>query len=283
MNTLGELLDEGTALLAEKLVPHPRRDALLLLGKALGREAWWVLAHPEEIVDDSAVELFRRDVDLRCHRIPLQYIRGFHEFWGLKIYVGPGVLVPRPETEHLVEEALKLIDGLPRPAILEAGTGSGCVLKALAEERPDARLVGIDRSPDALPWAMRNVGARKNCLVVRADFQNTPPVKNIDLLCSNPPYIADDEWDGLPPEIKDFEPPGALRCGGDPLEPYRSLARFALACLRPGGFLTAELGVAQAKRARALRTIHPDFEWVRGVRDYGRRLRVAIWKKKSDQ
>lgn len=269
---------EASARMRDAGVPHPRRDALLLLSDALGRDKAWVLAHPDASVPEGSRGLLAGSLGRRLRREPLQYIRGFHEFWGLRIRVGPGCLVPRPETEHLVEEAVGLLRGIRRPRVAEVGCGSGCVLLALAGERSDALLAGLDLSREALAWSRRNCGGTPRILLLRGDLGAGSPLKGLDLLVSNPPYIADWEWDSLPPEVRDFEPEGALRCGAEPLGPYRALAEWAVRCVRPGGHLAAEVGVAQARRASALRRLHPRLAWVRSVPDYSGRLRVVVWR-----
>lgn len=276
--TAGGWIAEASARLRDAGVPHPRRDALLLLSDALGRDKAWVLAHPEApLPGDSRVSLAEA-LGKRLHREPLQYIRGFHEFWGLHIQVGPGCLVPRPETEHLVEESLDLLRGIPEPRVAEVGCGSGCVLLALVHARPESAFAGIELSHGALAWARRNCGESPRILLIRGDLGGEPPLRGLDLLVSNPPYVSDDEWEGLPPEVRCFEPEEALRCGADPLGPYRRLAKWAARCVRSGGHLVAEVGVAQARRASALRRLHPGLVWVRSVRDYAGRLRVVIWR-----
>lgn len=149
---------------------------------------------------------------------------------------------------------------------------------ALAVERPDALLVGVESEPQALAWSRMNL-TQERVLLVRGDLDQPAPLRGLDLLVSNPPYITDAEWDGLQPEVRDFEPSSALRCGTDALGPYRVLASLAASALRPEGFLLCELGVAQARRATALRRLHPDLVWKEGFRDLARRLRVAVWQR----
>lgn len=273
----GEWLAGAASLLREAGIPHPRRDALLLLSDALGKDKALVLAHAETALSDEIRDHLDGQLARRRGREPLQYIRGRHEFWGMPVRVGSGCLVPRPETEHLVREALDLLRPISRPRVAEAGVGSGCVLMALAADLPDGLYWGADRSGEALAWARCNCGPFQNVGLVRGDLDGPPPFKDLDLLVSNPPYVTDSEWGGLPPEVRDHEPAGALRCGADPLGIYRRLAVWATTSLKAGGFLVVELGVAQARRASALRRLHPELEWVRGVRDYGGRLRVATW------
>lgn len=276
--TLGEWLDLAARDLREAGVEEPRRDAVLLFAHASGLEKAYLLAHPELPVPPAAFLLAGELLARRARREPLQYITGTQEFWGLPVRVGTGCLIPRPETEHLVEVALRLLEGRERPVVAEMGTGSGCVLMALAKERPDARLVGVEREALALAWTRSNL-PRESVMLLRADMEDQPPLRGLDLIVSNPPYITDAEWDGLQPEVKNFEPSSALRCGADPLGPYRALASLAASALLSKGLLVCELGVAQARRAAALRHLHPDLVWKEGSRDLARRLRVAVWQR----
>ena len=277
--TTGEWIERAQSQLRQAGVDDPRRDAVLLLARVRGSDKAHILAHPEQILRveerSRADGLLRR----RNRREPLQYILGVQEFWGLEVNVGPGCLIPRPETEHLVEATLAVLKGRAAPAVAEVGTGSGCVLMALGAERPDARLVGIERDLQALNWSRANLAGVPRAMLCQGDFNAAPPLRELDALVSNPPYIADDEWEELQPEVRDFEPQGALRCGSEPLAPYRALADWAGQSLKPGGFLLCELGVAQARRAAALRHIHDGLIWSEGVRDLAGRLRVAVWKR----
>lgn len=277
--TCGEWLNRAVRGLRAAGAEDARRDALLLLAHASGLEKARLLAHPEWPMPSATASAADDLLARRARREPLQYITGTQEFWGLPVRVGTGCLIPRPETEHLVETALRLLKGREHPAVAEVGTGSGCVLMALAKERPDARLVGVEREAAALSWSRLNLPER-GVLLLRADLCDPPPLRGLDLLVSNPPYITDAEWAGLQPEVRDYEPISALRCGADALGPYRALAAWAAETLTPNGFLLAELGVAQARRAAALRRLHPELAWKEGVRDLAGSLRVAAWVRK---
>jgi release factor glutamine methyltransferase len=277
--TAGAWMEEASARLRAERAPHPRRDALLLLSDVLGQDKAIVLAHGEVRLSSDILGRLDMALSRRLGREPLQYIRGFHEFWGLRVLVGPGCLVPRPETEHLVHESLEALRGIPRPRVAEVGAGSGCILMALAQERPDGLFWGVERSGDALAWASQNCAPYQNVRLLRGDLEGIPVLRGLDLLVSNPPYITDGEWEGLPPEVRGHEPSQALRCGGEALGIYRRLAQWAAGGLRTGGTLVVELGVAQARRASSLRRLHPALEWVRGTRDYAGRLRVAVWRR----
>jgi len=277
--TVGEWLAAAEAKLRTAKAPNPSRDALLLASHVLQRDKAAVLAHPEAPIQASAVLELESLLGRREKREPLQYIRGVHEFWGLLVRVGPGCLIPRPETEHLVEATLAAVRQIKAPKILEVGTGSGCVLMALGKERPDAVLVGVEKEPEALVWSYRNLGWMAAVQLMAGDLALDPPVTGFDAIVSNPPYITNAEWKSLPPEVRRYEPAAALRCGREPLGPYRQLAGWAELALNRGGSLLCELGTAQARRASALRHLSPSLRWVEGVRDLSGRLRVGVWRK----
>jgi release factor glutamine methyltransferase len=278
--TAGAWLEQATSKLRRAGIADARRDALMLLSAASVRSKETLLAHPESDLPQAAVSVADALLGRRAAREPLQYILGVQEFWGLPVRVGPGCLIPRPETEHLVETALLLLRDQLHPKVAEVGTGSGCVLLALAEERPDARLTGIELEEAAHRWSRLNLVGRAKIHLLRGDVGEPPPTGGFDLVLSNPPYVTDEEWGDLAPEVRDHEPASALRCGEEPLGPYRALADWAVAALKPGGFLACELGVAQARRAGALRRLHPELTWRQGVRDLAGRLRVAVWEKR---
>lgn len=277
--TAGSWLERATSKLRRAGIADPRRDALMLLSAASVRSKETLLSHPESDLPQAAVSVADALLNRRAAREPLQYILGVQEFWGLPVRVGPGCLIPRPETEHLVETALLLLRDRFHPKVAEVGTGSGCVLLALAEERPDARLTGLELEDAALRWSRLNLVGRARVQLLSGDMGDVPPVRGLDLVLSNPPYVTDEEWGELAPEVRDHEPASALRCGDEPLGPYRALASWAAAALMPGGFLACELGVAQARRAAALRRLHPRLAWRQGVRDLAGRLRVGVWEK----
>lgn len=279
--TVGEALREGTARLSAAGVENPGLDALLLLSDVLRLDKAVLLAHPEREVSPGSAGSYFAWIGRRCAREPLQYIRGVQEFWGLPIRVGPGCLIPRPETEHLVEIALDKLKEVRDPRVAEIGVGSGCVLAALSMERPDGVYVGVDVSLEALAWASLNLAGRPGVLLVRSDLADSSPLSNLDMILSNPPYVTPGEWPDLPPEVAGHEPEKALLCASDDaIEPYRALCAWGAEALRPGGNLVVELGAVQASIAGRLRAIHESLEWEGMDRDLAQRLRVASWRKK---
>ncbi len=211
------------------------------------------LRAPERALNEDQAATLAALVGRRAAREPIAYILKQREFYGLDFEVGPGVLVPRPETELLVEAGLAaLSDGPAR--ILDLGTGSGCILAALLTERPAAFGVGVDRSTAALRVARRNLdrhGLAKRAALVRGDWGRALE-GGFDLVVANPPYITAFEHDGLDADVRAFEPRAALVGGEDGLDAYRAIAGDLPRLLRPGGMVALEVGRGQVEAVRGL-------------------------------
>jgi len=224
-----------TARLRKAGIENPRLETRVLLDHAQG-------ARLEELLER------------RCAREPLAYVLGEKEFWSLSFAVGPGALVPRPETETLVEAALKNFpDSNSALNILDLGTGSGCLLLTLLRLFPKARGVGVDASPYALNWASANaerLGVEARCKLGSGDW-GRDVVGRFDLIVSNPPYVTRAEMAELAPELA-FEPAGALDGGEDGLEAYRALVPQLRGLLVPGGVVLLEIGANQAAAVTAI-------------------------------
>ena len=250
--TILKVLKWTTGYLAERGIEGGRLDAELLLTDLLDLDRVGLYLNFDRPLSAEELGRYRERVARRARREPLQYILGRAEFWSLPFRVSPAVLVPRPETEVLVEEAL--LRTAPNANILDIGTGSGAIAVALAHELPEARITGIDISPEALAIAAENV--RANGVAERVDLQladlNQLTTGPFDIVVANPPYIADGDLAGLMPEVRDFEPTLALKGGPDGLDSYRALARQAVELLVPGGWLLLEVGIAQAEAVRDL-------------------------------
>jgi release factor glutamine methyltransferase len=216
---------------------------------ACDRAGFVVRLRDEEPVDFGAA--YTALVDRRCRREPVAYIVGEREFWGLPFEVTPAVLIPRPETELIVEEALGLFRGSHEPAVIvDAGTGSGCLAVALALEFAHAHVIATDISEAALAVARRN--AARNGAGDRIDFRAGdllgPVTETAELIVSNPPYVASGDAAGLVPEVRDHEPHVALFAGDDGLSMFGRLFPSAAPRLRPGGRLIVEVGYDQDDR-----------------------------------
>lgn len=258
-------------------IPHPAREARLLLAHVLRVDEARILARPERPLDRAEEESFAALVARRAAGEPSAYLLGRREFYGRTFAVDGRVLVPRPETEHLVEAALAL--DLPNaPRILDVGTGSGCVAVTLALELPGARVVATDRSAAALAVARLNAATlAPTVLLVAADLAGGLDPAAFDLVVSNPPYIAASEVPALPIDVRDHEPRAALVPGPTGLEAYERLL-LQLRDLRPGTPLAVEVGAGQAGAVAALFEAG-GFRHQRTIQDYAGIPRVVIGRR----
>ncbi len=248
--TVREALEAARVELERAGCPSPRVNAELLLAHALGVSRTGLYAAPERTLAIAEAELLAALVARRAGREPLAYVLGEWGFRGLTLAVDSRVLVPRPETEVVVEHALARLDGFPKPHVLDVGTGSGAIALALASERPDARVVATDLSADALAVAAANrdrLGLGERVELVRGDLaagQEGP----FDLVISNPPYVLPADLGELEPEVLDHEPRLALVDEGQ----TGGIARAALDLLRPGGWLVLECSDRRGDAVAAL-------------------------------
>lgn len=258
--TIADALREGATRLRVAGVEEARRDAGSLLSHATGRDRAYLITHADEELTPAQLKAFDSSIARRADGEPLQYLTGVQEFYGLDFEVTPEVLIPRPETELLVETALEILKEADSPLVCDVGTGSGCIAVALLHERRDARAVALDISADALHVAGRNaarngVGDRLELLVsdcfdaLRSDERRGV---RFDLIASNPPYIAEDEIASLQREVREHEPRGALTPGGDGLSVIRRLVADAPEFLKPRGHLLIEIGFDQHERVASL-------------------------------
>ncbi len=258
-------LKQGMTQLRQARVPSHTLAAELLLMHVLRRDRAWLYAHPEEAVEPAQAEQFFRLVERRIAGTPTQYLTGRQEFWGLEFEVTPDVLIPRPETEHVIEVALARLGpaqagGRVEPRkeplalrVAEVGTGSGCLAVALARELPGATVFATDISPAALAVARRNAarhGVADRIHFLQGNlldaFRSAPLATRhsslvFDLIVSNPPYVGRGEAAQLPREVREHEPEQALFAGEQGGEIYAPLIRQAEGLLRHGGFLVLEL------------------------------------------
>lgn len=258
--TIAEALREAATALRVAGLDEPRREAGSLLSHATGRDAAFLITHADERLTPAVSAAFRDAVARRASGEPFQYIAGRQEFYGLEFEVTPDVLIPRPETELLVETALELLKGTDAPLVCDVGTGSGCIAVTLLHERADARGFALDISDGALGVAGRNaerhgVSGRLRLLVsdcfdalVAGEHEGV----RFDLVASNPPYIAESDLEGLQREVREHEPRGALTPGGDGLSVIRRLVAESPRFIKPGGHLLIEIGFEQHERVAAL-------------------------------
>jgi release factor glutamine methyltransferase len=254
LSVLDSLLERGTAQLRRGGVESARLEARLLLAAVLGVTQEELIAG-QGVPNPQVMMRYETLLRRRLAREPLAYILGFREFWSLNFAVGSGVLIPRPETELLVEEALR---SFPDPQaeldVLDLGTGSGCLLLSFLSERPGAQGIGVDISNDALAYAAHN--ARHLGLSIRAGFRHgrwaADLSERFDVVFINPPYIVHDDIAKLEPEVAHYEPTGALSGGADGLSSYREVARSLQQAVRPGGRAFVEIGHGQADAVREI-------------------------------
>ncbi|MDR3438577.1 peptide chain release factor N(5)-glutamine methyltransferase [Telmatospirillum sp.] len=250
MTRSGDILLHLTERLRSAGVEQARLDARLLLAYALGVSGTDVFSHPERVLSADDEERVLTVAERRIRREPMSHILGRREFWSMDFKVTADTLDPRPDTETLVEAVLERIDDRQAPLdLLDLGTGTGCILLALLSELPTASGVGVDGSLAALAVAREN--ARTHGLSHRAGFVlgdwGRGIERRFDIILSNPPYIPDDDIDGLEAEVALFEPRTALAGGPDGLDCYRALAPDVFRLLKPGGFAALEVGKGQAE------------------------------------
>ena len=300
---LKDALRSAIAMLEENHVGSPRMNAEVLLMFVLGCDRAYLYAHPERELSAGEQDRYDEGLEQRARGVPAQYITGHQEFWGLDFIVGPAVLIPRPETEHLVEAVLELCKVLPhpiaptpgatrvgqppslagddivfQPRIVDIGTGSGCVALALASELPQAEIHATEISADALEIARAN--AARLGLAERVAFHCTDLLQGItgqfDIVASNPPYVGESEFDKVQLEVRKFEPRCAVFAGADGMDVIRRLASQAGAAVKPGGYLAMEIGYSQEA---AVREVLRGWQEVRAVADLQGIPRVVLAKK----
>jgi release factor glutamine methyltransferase len=247
----GEALQAARARLAATS-RNPRRDAEVLIAHVLRCDQAALLTHPERLLSPAESDQLESFLKRRLASEPMQYITGSQEFFGLLFEVTPDVLIPRPETEHLVEAALEHIGG-EAVRILDVGTGSGAIAVSLAHARPQSHVTAVDLSPAALEVARRN--AQRHGVLDRVTFLQSNLLAAVDgpdfdLVVSNPPYIAEGEV--LETQVSNYEPQSALYAGPTGLEVYERLIPEARKVLKPGGWLLLEIGFGQQPAVEAL-------------------------------
>ncbi|MFE4470411.1 peptide chain release factor N(5)-glutamine methyltransferase [Leifsonia sp. NPDC056824] len=260
-STVRSLRDETVAALAQAGVPDPEVDADLLVAFVLGvgRGRVQALVVMDATIDPADALRVRELTARRATREPLQHITGTAPFRSLELAVGPGVFVPRPETEQVVQFAIDALRAVPsaEPVGVDLGTGSGAIALAMATEVPHARVYAVEKSPEAFAWTRRNVESvgATNLQAVLGDLADALPELDgtVDVVISNPPYVPDD---AIPrdPEVRLFDPAAALYGGADGLDVVRVISGVARRLLRPGGTLVLEHGELQGASIRELLT-----------------------------
>lgn len=277
--TLRVLRAEARERLSQAGIQNAAQEADWLLCHASGHSAAALLAHQDSPLDEEARVRLELELCRRESGEPIQYILGSAPFRDLELEVGPGVLVPRPETELLVDLALSLLPG-DGFVFLDWGTGSGCIAASILLERPRAFGLLAERNPQSLSCAWRNLrrlGLLGRALLIHSRTPGDLPVDaECDLVVSNPPYIPTEAIDGLMRDVRDFEPRMALDGGADGLDCYRALFGAAPLWLKPGGLLVLEMG--DAHQAELLEGHSDRFDFLRGVLDFSAITRCMAWR-----
>lgn len=273
MTSIAQALTRATQILNDAGVPEARREAGSLLSFILAKDRTFLISHADDQLSDDALRRFQEGVERRAGGEPLQYITGVQDFYGREFRVTPDVLIPRPETELLVEAAIELAED--RSSICDVGTGSGCIAITLLCELRDARVAAVDKSAPALEIAKLN--ARNHAVVDRIDFAISDCFSALDagrdqfdMVVSNPPYVSAEMMAGLQREVRDHEPLLALSPGADGLSVIRRLMLEAPAYLRSEGHLIMEIGFDQGEVVKGLvdeslwhlRDIKPDLQGI---------------------
>ena len=281
---LKQAVDSAYQFFLQNDVPSPRLNAELLLMFVLGCDRAYLYAHPERELNAEEQSCYDEVTRERARGCPTQYITGHQEFWGLDLIVTPAVLIPRPETEHVVETVLELMKDRPpseRLRLVDVGTGSGCIALALATELPQAEIHACDISEEALEIARVNAARLRlgyRVLVRRSDLLSIYAGEQFDFVVCNPPYVGESEADKVQKQVREFEPKSAVFCGHEGLEIYKRLIPEAHAVLNPGGWLVMEIGFS---REAEIRSLLQGWEGVQTTPDLQGIPRVVAARKRS--
>ena len=280
--TVREILNEATRELETAGMETARLDAEVLLAFCLNCDRLEFLKNPDMQISKSQLAVFNKLVSRRLKWEPVAYITGRKEFWSFTLEVNKGVLIPRPDTEIILEEALAVGKNIIAPRIADIGTGSGAIALALAKELPEPKITAMDISRAALKVAKknaRNLKLGKNIEFLKGDL--FAPVKGLfDIIVSNPPYISAAEYEELPRGVKDFEPKIALLAGQTGVEFYEKLIYQSKNHLKKDGWLLMEIGAPQAEKIRDIMQECAFFEDIDVRRDYAGHDRVIKGRKK---
>jgi release factor glutamine methyltransferase len=253
--SVAKVLSQASSRLADAGIESARLEARLLLEIAARMSRLEILQDPARTLSKEPAAAFEALLNRRLRREPLAYIRGTQEFYGIEMEVSPAVLIPRPETEMLVEFALEKLGDSPEPIVVDVGTGSGCIAIAVAKHAPQARVLAVDLSPEALAVTKRNVerhAVSDRVTLVRGDLLGGIRERTGEVVVSNPPYIPSSDVEELQEEVRRHEPRLALDGGADGFAIHRRLISQAARVLRPGGWIGIEVAMGQAGEMESL-------------------------------
>lgn len=255
MPNIAETINFAARILQEAGIAEPRREANSLLAFTLGKDKTFLVAHSDYELSAGEENRFQNFLRRRASREPFQYITGRQEFYGLNFEVTPDVLIPRPETELIVENAIEILREKQNPVFCEVGVGSGCVSVSILNEIKTARATGLDVSEAALKVAARNAAQHKvetRIELKTSDVYQVLKNEKFDLTVSNPPYISFEDFENLQPEVRRFEPATALTDNENGLSIIEKIIKESPRFLKPDGFLLLEIGFGQAEKIRAI-------------------------------
>ncbi|MBP2651083.1 MAG: prmC [Firmicutes bacterium] len=281
--TIGEIINWTKQYFSQKGVDSPRLDAEVLLSHVLRQERIYLYVNFDQPLEAEELSRYRELVKRRASREPVAYILGWKEFMGLKFNVSPAVLIPRPDTEILVEYALKRLGGKNKPDVLDVGTGSGAIVVSVLSKALEAKGWAVDISREAIAIAETNAatwGVAERLEFKLGDLFIPVRGQTFDAVLSNPPYISLAEMVELAPELG-YEPKNALTDGRDGLGFYRKLVAQGAAYLKPGGFLALEVGAGQAEKVVALADGISGLKVVDIVKDYAGIDRVVVLERRN--
>lgn len=280
--TIGALLQWTQQYFAGKGIDSPRLDAEILLAHVLHKERIYLYAHYDEPMNGEELAAYRAMVKQRADRLSVAHILGTKAFMGLEFKVSEDVLIPRPETEMLVETVVAAVEGTA-PAIIDIGTGSGAIILSLLHYLPQATGTGVDISPKALAIAAENgrtLSLDGRVTWIESDLFTKVPKGACDWLVSNPPYLTKGDMEHLQPEVR-HDPALALYGGDDGLEFYRRIAAESPAYVKAGGHCAVEIGAGQADAVTAIFCRHGAYDHEQTVKDYGGIDRVLVFSRKE--
>jgi release factor glutamine methyltransferase len=280
--TVRRLLAWTQEFLKKKGLDTPRLDSEILLAHSLGCPKIELYVRIDEEPPEPVRTAFREAIKKRAEGVPVAYLVGYREFYSLPFFVTPAVLIPRPETETLVMEALRLLKPMAEPRVLDLCTGSGCVAVTIAKQHKTARVTATDISSEALAIATRNAerhSVTDRVTLLQGDLAAPVAGQTFDVVVSNPPYIAQPELPTLDPGVRNFEPLAALDGGPDGLDFYRRLAAEVPAVLNPGGAVLVEIGPTQEAAVRDL--FAAQLEPGKTFKDQAGRPRVVTARRKD--
>ena len=278
--TVLKILEWTTSFFSDKGSPSARLDAELLLSELLKLERIHLYTNFDRPLTQVELDAYRALVKRRAQGEPIAYILGHREFWTLDLEVSPAVLIPRPDTETLVQAALDRIPKEKNWKVLDIGTGSGAIALSIASERPSLSMIATDISPEALAMARKN--AENHDLAEMVDFMESDLFKNLDelknsldMIVTNPPYIGESEREDMGPGVAKYEPSSALFAGDDGLQILKTLIPASLGYLKDGGFLLTEIGYKQGEDVKKLFQ-ETGFQNIEILQDFGQRDRVVL-------